>query len=378
MAKAQKTTLRNAAFDDCVEASALLVRLGLVMAEGEEAVKGYFEQLWQINPAIKAAQKKPSLGWVLEDGGKMVGFFGNVPLLYQYGGAPVIASDASLWGVEKDYRVDTERLSNAYFNQENADLLMVTTAIKPTARIFERYGAARLPQPDFDQILYWIIDGQGFVRAGLQKKGYSAVASWVGGGLGGVVLNARMRLFGRRPFALLNDINIITVNEIDDAFDSLWRQKVKEYPNRLLAVRDAATLRWHFSAGRFSDQTRVVCCHRSGHLAGYAVLIRDDVPTIGLKRLKLADLFVAGDDPAIIGALLTAAFEYGLAKRCHVLEAVGLPQHLRGHLLVHKPLIRPMATYPFYFKALNPELTKALENGESWYATAFDGDITLL
>ena len=62
----------------------------------------------------------------------------------------------------------------------------------------------------------------------------------------------------------------------------------------------------------------------------------------------------------------------------HVLEVVGLPQGLRAHVLAHKPYRRPMPVFPFYFKALNPDLAAPLATGDGWYVTAFDGDTALL
>ncbi len=372
------TTIRDASFDDCREACALLARLGLTMPAGDQAVDAYFNNLWRDNPAMKAAKSKPALGWVLEDAGKMVGFFGSLPLLYEFDGHPIIVSDASLWGVEEAYRSETPRLADAYFGQQNVDLLMVTTAIKPTGRLFERYGADRLPQPDFDQILYWIIDAPGFLRAGLKKKGHGGAASWFGGHAGGMVLNAQMRLAGRRPYAPLGETTVIRTGEIDDSFDDLWRRKLSEYPGRLLRRRDAASLKWHFGFGRFAEDARILCYRRKGRLDGYLALVRDDAPEIGLKRLKIADLFVAGDDEATVNALLAAAYEYGLAKRCHVLEIIGLTENLRGLVKSHKPYDRPMETFPFYFKALNPDLAGPLASATGWYVTAFDGDTALL
>ncbi|MEE9317421.1 MAG: hypothetical protein V3U48_03920 [Rhodospirillales bacterium] len=355
-----------------------MARLGLTMPAGDEAVNAYINHLWRENPAMVRAKSKPALGWVLEDAGKMVGFFGNLPLLYEFDGHPIIVSNASLWGVEEAYRSETPRLASAYFGQQNVDVLMVTTAIKPTGRIFERHGADRLPQPDFDQILYWVIDAPRFLRAGLKKKGHGRAASWVGGLGGGIVLNAKMRLGGRRPYAALGEMTVIKAEEIDDSFDDLWRRKLLEYPGRLLRRRDAASLKWHFASGRFAEEARFLCFRRGGRLDGYLVLIRDDAPEIGLKRLKIADLFVAGDEPQDVSALLAGAYEYGLARRCHVLEVVGLPENLREIVLSHKPFDRPMPTFPFYFKVLNPDLAGPLQAAQGWYATAYDGDTALL
>jgi len=379
MAQTEKATLRPATMDDCVPATALLVRLGLTMPQGDDAVRAYFDNLWNTNPAMQASSGTSALGWVLEDQGKMVGFFGNVPLLYEFAGRSVIVPDASLWGVDENYRSETPRLAEAYFNQTGVDVLLVTTAIEPTRRIFERHGALPVPQPDLDRVLYWVIDGGGFVRAGLKKKGHGGVAAFFGGILGGMVLNARLRLFGRRPFASLDGISIIRPDEIDAGFDDLWQYQCGEMPERLLANRSAAALKWHFSVGRYSEKARVICLRGPDkRLLGYAAVVREDAPDIGLKRLKIADLFVAGDDGAMVTALLAAAYEYGMAQRCHVLELVGLPETLRQCALSHKPLDRQLPTFPFFYKVINPKLEAPLAEAGGWYLSPYDGDSTLL
>ena len=378
MAGARKTNLREATLADGVAACRLLSSLGLTLPQGDAAMAAHAQRLWRDNPALAAAKAKPNIGWLLEDDGRMVGFFGSIPLLYWFDGAPVMAADASHWGVKPEYRNETPRLADAYFGQKNVDLLLVTTAIKPTGRIFEKRGATRVPQSDLEQILYWVLDGGGFARAAMRKKGAGAGSAWLLGGLAGMALNARVRLAGRRPFAALDDVAIARADAIDESFDALWREKLKEYPNRLLACRNAATLRWYFGLGQGAAKTRFACVRRAGKLLGYAALLREDAPAIGLRRLKIADMLVLGDEAATVTALLAAAYEYGLAKRCHVLELIGLPENLRAHVVATKPLDRPMATFPFFYKALTPSLVASLGTGAGWYVTAFDGDTALL
>ena len=117
---------------------------------------------------------------------------------------------------------------------------------------------------------------------------------------------------------------------------------------------------------------------QDGQLQGYAVIVREDAPAIGLKRIEVADLFVAGDQPKVIDALLTAAYEYDAATRYHVFEVIGLPETLRRQALTHKPFKRPMATFPFFFKALKLNLVEPLSESRGWCVTAFDGDTALL
>ncbi len=371
-------SLRDAGLDDALAITEFLVGLGLVMPEGEDAIIDHWQKLWRSNPALKHHGDNPALGWVLEDQGRMVGFFGNIPQVAYYQGQLVTVSSARAWAVDRDYRDRTPVLCEAFFNQQNADLLLISSASVPAGKRCLDYGASKLPQAGYGEILYWVVDSFGFLRAGLKKKGRGPMAAFWGGLLGSVALNAQMRLLGRRPYAGLGGITPITVDEIGEEFDGLWQRKLAATPERLLAARDAETLKWYFGLSQNAGNTRILCARRDGNLDGYAVLVREDAPDIGLKRLKIADLFVAGDAAETANALLAAAYEYGLAKRCHVLELIGLAEPLRGIALGHKPYSRPMATFPFFFKALRPDLQAPLETGNGWSVTAYDGDTALL
>jgi len=378
MTQLSAPTLRNAALNDAPAITEFLVRLGLVMPAGEDAIAEHWTKLWQDNPALKHHGDTPALGWILENQDRIVGFFGNIPQVAYFQGKPVIVSSARAWAVDKDYRAHTSVLCEAFFGQQTADLVLISSASAPAGKRCVDFGASKLPQPGYGDILYWVVDAFGFLRAGLKKKGRGGMTAFFGGLLASVALNAQMRIMGRRPYAGLSNITPITVNGIGSEFDGLWQQKLKENPDRLLAARDAETLKWYFGLSQNAADTRILCARRDGKLEGYAVLVREDAPLIGLKRLKIADVFVAGDDPDTLNALLAAAYEYAMAKRCHVLELIGLAAPLRGLALDHKPYSRSMATFPFYFKALRDDLKVPLETGDGWTVTAYDGDTALL
>ncbi len=183
---------------------------------------------------------------------------------------------------------------------------------------------------------------------------------------------------GRRPYGSINHITPVKLDGIDDAFDDLWKRKKRELKDRIVAIRDAATLRWCFGLGSYNDETRLIRYDKDGMLLGYAAVVLETVSDIGLKRLKIADVMIENDDPDIAKALFAAAYEYGIAKRCHVVEMIGLPSSLRSLVDKHKPFSRPMATQPFYCKVVNPKLADAAGDPEGWYITAFDGDTLIL
>lgn len=378
MTDTAKGALRTASIDDAPAITGFLAALGLVMPDGPEAVIRHWRGLWMDNPALPHHAKDVALGWVLEDGGAIKGFFGNIPQISWQGDKPVLISSARAWAVDPGYRTETSRLCEAFFGQTNVDVVLISSANPPAGKRCLAYGGAKMPQPGYADILYWVVDASGFLKAAFRKKGRGKFMAGLLGLLGSVPLDFSMRIAGRRPYGALDKITPVGVGAIDDAFDDLWTRKKKQLADVMLASRDAETLKWYFSLGAASDDVRFLRYDDGGMLKGYAVLVREDAPGIGLKRMKIADIFIDGDDAKVLQALLAGAYEYAMAKRCHVLELIGLPEGLRGEVMKTKPMSRPMATFPFFYKAMGAEMAARLGDPAAWYVTAYDGDTSLI
>ena len=368
--------LRNACLDDGIAASELVRGLGLTNPQTPETIKAHWWRLWVENPALARNGARPPLGWVLEKDSRLAGFFCNVPRLYYFGERKISVSVASQWSLDKAHRRKIHQLAGAYFEQDNADILMATTANKSAGRIFQHYGADRIPSPGYDQALYWIIDGGGFLGAALKRKSVSPMVASALSSVARSLVRAAQATGWGRPKGQDNKVVLIGVGDIDDRFDGLWRRKLAE-ADRLLACRSSGYLRWHFG-GRESDKGCRILTHcQDGRLRGYAVVMREDIAEIGLKRLRIADLFVENDDEAVVDGLLCVAFQYGQEHGCHVLEWVGMPDGLRQIARKHRPQVRALPTWPLYYKVMNNGLAAALARQDAWYSTPYDGDTTL-
>ena len=174
--------IREARMDDCVPVCTVLRGLGLTVPEAPDEAHRLWQRLWVENPAITMGGTPLPIGWVLESGSRIVGFFGNIPQQYRFGDQSLRAAVASQWGVEKPFRGSTTALATAYFSQPNADVLLVTTGIKPTGRLFERFGASVMPQPEYDDVLFWVLDGAKFAAAALRKRDVSPAMAGLAGG----------------------------------------------------------------------------------------------------------------------------------------------------------------------------------------------------
>jgi len=170
-----KGQLRPASIDDAQAITAFLISLGLVMPAGEEATRRHWQGLWVDNPAL-AHHKNPSLGSVLEDDGEIKGFFGNIPQVSWLGDKPVTISSARAWAVNPEYRSETPRLCSAFFDQSDVDLVLISSANPPAGKRCLAFGGAKMPQPEYDNILYWVVNAQAFYRRRSARK--AADHSW--------------------------------------------------------------------------------------------------------------------------------------------------------------------------------------------------------
>ena len=173
-----------------------------------------------------------------------------------------------------------------------------------------------------------------------------------------------------------SDIDVINISEVDTTFDELWSSKLKE-SEKLLACRSSETLRWHFKSKSLSDRCKILT-YVNKRLKGYIIILREDSPDIGLKRLRIVDVFIENDDDLILKKLLTSS--YWLAKKsgCHSLEIIGLPTALRKKIKVHCPFERKMPSWPLFYKPGSKLMAEKLKNELVWYITAYDGDSSLL
>ncbi|MCP1843036.1 hypothetical protein ACVIHI_004044 [Bradyrhizobium sp. USDA 4524] len=335
-----------------------------------------WQRLWQQNPALVAAKSQPSMGWVLETEQGIVGYQGNIPVLYQLESRTIIAAIAAGLVIDPSYRTRCIGLLASFFRQRDVDLFVITHSTASVVNQSKALHARSLPDPDYDKILFWILDVHQFARALAAKFGRGSGMEAVGTFLASSAL--RLDSLRRGPRGrLMSKITEIDVKNIGDEFEALWRRKLREAP-RLLADRSPASLRWHFTLPGSSSTVAVLCCHRFQRLAGYAVVLHAVDRKTGLRRSMLADILVEQDDPDVTEALLDAAYSNAVASGGHLFEVVGVAGHIRRIMMSWKPYVRSYPTDPLVYKTTDQALARALADENAWYAGPFDGDATLL
>lgn len=366
--------IRNATFSDFSQIARLKERAGLT----SDSVANW-ERLWQHNPAIACGNVPRPIGWVLEADGEIVGYLGNIPLRCYFRGRWLTAVAAHAFVVEPPYRALALTLAGAFYGQKDVDLYLSTSAIESTGKLASLFRSARVPQPDYDSVFFWVLRAYPFSRATLRKfhlpPGLSSIAcsclSLVFG------TSAFLRKPRRKDFGMQMGVQAMTLDAIGQDFLDLWYHKTRE-SSRLFADRLPDTLKWHFQIPGDRGSVIVLACRQGKRLEGYAILRTDTNAQTGLRKSVIADMLVKNDNCEIIRLLLSACYEYAIKEGSDVLEAQGFPSQLREVFSESRPHSRRYPACPYYFKAADPELQKQLNDALAWYACPYDGDTTLI
>jgi hypothetical protein len=338
-----------------------------------------WERLWRQNPALAQSRLERPIGWVLEADGAVVGYLGNISLLYRYGDKTLAAATAHGLVVDPPYRAVGLTLVAAFFRQKSVDLYISTTAIEAVGKIALAFKSSPLPQPDYDTALFWVLRPYGFAHGLLKKLKLGSALSQIGSALTALSVGTDKILRRRwvRQSSTGFTVREISVNDIGDDFQDLWAAKQDE-GRRLLADRSPATLRWHFEIPGDRGSARVLCCYKQAELVGYTVVRSDTNQETGLRTSIIADLVAKQDDPEVVRVLWAAAYDTAKHAGSHILEVLGFPPSIRQVGLKWHPYRRKYPACPFFYKATDPLLHKALSDGAAWYASPFDGDATLI
>ena len=370
-----KIHIREAQLSDFEGVGLLQKRQGLAV----EWCESHWLFLWGENPVMQSLVGWP-IGWVLEENGRIVGYLGNIPLRYWHQGKPLLIAAARGYAVDPEFRGHSLKLIAAFFSQKMPNLLLNTTANQTTAVVFKMAGAEPIPYSDYDTAPFWIISGAGFLLATFKRLGLPSILTHFASFLIRPVLSIVLKIRGHGPRTSLwpGQLAVIKASEMGYEFDELWQRRQLELPRVFMADRSAELLRWHFDhVGALTRQAQVLVARQEGFLLGYMILTREDSPAIGLKRYRVADLFVEGDSPEIIDALLGLAYTSAKKDGVHTLEWIGFPSRVRARFMATAPLVRKLPSLQFWFKALDSANIPKLECQKTWYANSFDGDASL-
>lgn len=329
--------------------------------------------LWTNNPLWERLGKDWPIGWVLESGsGEIVGSFSNVPSSYAFRGEHLIVANSRGWVVAPPYRGLALLLLDEYFNQPSADVCISTTA-GPLAFGLLEHCAGRIPVGQWNKVSYWIaahrvVAKQALVRRKLPFAGALAMPA-----------GAALRLtdaFSRKPLPARNtNVTVEALDAFDARFDPFWRELCRRRPETLLALRDAATLSWHFSRPLREGRLWILTASRNGRMIAYCICKRQ--PRSPLRAMRLIDYQTLADDVDLLPDLLRVALEMSARNDVGVFENPGRDVPKMCGLDRCAPYVRTLDNWPFFYRAGNERLATELKRESAWDPSVFDGDASL-
>ncbi|MHB8900482.1 MAG: hypothetical protein ACYC6Y_17150, partial [Thermoguttaceae bacterium] len=304
--------VREATFDDHEGIMAVRRTCGLTQRD-----RPSWEHYWTGNPHWTPGSP---IGWVIESRkGRILGTFSTIPVAYQLSGRRLIAGVGNSYAVLPEGRKRSLQVVTQFCHQNRVDLLLSSTPAAMVSELLQKlFGALRAPYPQDTGIFSWITDYGRFAGAVLRRKA-GCLAGSLGCLAGPVLWTSDLVQHRHRPGRWPGEVE--RLEEFDERFDAFWAELAARRP-QLIAVRDRATLQWHFCAARTPGR-QILALHDGGRMAGYAVLIRKDYPSIGLKRLRICDLETLEDNRSHVEALVSAAIAVARPAGACVVDCMG-------------------------------------------------------
>ena len=359
--------IREVVLADYDQIAALGARNGLGTISRQE-----WEHIWVENPVYKKFPHWP-IGWVAEDAGVVVGYFGNIPVNYSFKGKELIAASVYSTSLDYRYRGYAILLIKRYLTWgHKINLLVCTTANASSSKLVEGTRVPRVPAGDWGNSVFWITNYHDFIAVALEKKGWPKFLAYPAA----AALRARDRL--AKSHSWMNETcELKTCDGFDERFDVFWEELQRAYPNRLLSNRSREVLQWHFKYALEQKRVWVLTFCDKSRILAYAVFFRHDNREIKLKRVRLIDFQVLNGDSQLLRPMLAWALRKCQDEGIHMLEAYGFRPDKQGVIDKLAPHRRRLPAWFYSYKTWDKELVETLKDPEVWDPSHFDGDSSL-
>lgn len=342
---------------------------------GEESLERFRRRWeWQFvdNPATRLA---PSLIWLAESGGELVGHLASFPqrmkvldrqCIIYHDCDLIVSPTARRQGIGR-------RLIEAYDNCPNP--LSNCLAYAPAnGRIRARRGyqpahiVPRYVRPyDIAAIVGFMTSSGRFPRLVT-----TPALSWVIRGLG-TVLGVAVRVVNavRKPRPS-GGYTVERATAIGAEFDELWERLSPSFP--LVAVRDRHFVQWRFVEDPVFDNTILVARDRNGSLAGYLAMRVWE--RSGMTEGRIMDIFCPPGEKAVSDSLLQAALQQLEQGGVDLVSCWGLHSRIRKDVQRYLYLAPSKLDHPSWFLWKGSEELKSIVyDADNWHISCADSDI---
>jgi hypothetical protein len=331
--------------------------------------------LFEDNPLWPRVAAHWPVGWVLEDAdGRLVGAVTNVPSPYVLSGEEKICGNGLAWAVTPEHRGYAALLMDEYFMQEEADLVVSSNVGVGATPIWQAYGTA-VPLGDWSRASYVVTNRRAFTREVLAMKGVPLPGALSVPAAAALALKDRVRP-PRLP-ETPDDVEVGESRAFDDRFDGFWEELRAQNPGVLLAVRDRATLAWHFRIPLRGGRLRIFTASRGGRMRAWCLVKEYERPS-GMRSMKIVDYQTVDTSADLLPGLVRAAVDRCAAEGLGMLEHNGCDLPKLAAFDRYAPYRIIKAAWSFYFVTSDPDLQATLARPDAWDPSEYDGDASFI
>ena len=323
-----------------------------------------FDLWWAQNPAWTP---KIPRGWVLDDGTRLVGFIGNIPVNFLVRGELKTGASSSSWYVDPSIRgIYSIRLFNEFMKQKDVVLFLFKAEeeyvmdfltkykfeefILPRSR--KEYGYI-LDRKKMDFLLLKFIFSKQVPRLSDGPELYKRLGFLISGYL-------LQRTVGAQDTGGAYVSSICTA--CDEEFLTIREPYVTSCD--VTMSPDIRTLDWlYFSPARWFKRF-VIQCRRSqdNALAGYMVFDIEQRPTSPAGIMRLMEMHIGDQDPRVLSSLTAFAIRTGKQHNAAMLMVWANSPVTKAYFGNTFPLRKSASHYRYIKFSDNPEMRAVKEN----------------
>jgi hypothetical protein len=319
-------------------------------------------------PDARGSTDPGPAGWVCERDGEVVAFLGNFVQRFQYGDEVLRGASGHTFLARPDAKGAGRMLLRALAEQPGRFAIYLFNANAVSAGHYRHYAIDPWPETTHRVKYRWWVDLPGALSERLlwkvsELRGFDGVRA-----RGERYITDRLR--HGAVTRLQSGVRVIAESEVDERFDELWTRLAGD--GRLLAARDAASLRWRLADPDLTRRPILLGYEEGGRLTGYLLAYFAKQTEIERPSLDIVDLVATKDSelsaiPALVSTLVGNARDLGVVRVRLQTVSPGLDE-----ILHRLPGAQRIVTHGHCHARFADGLPAG--TADAWCATPYDGD----